>query len=130
MKILYFGDVYARPGRDALKLAMARLVPAHQIDFVIVKGKTEPEAVYAIVGRKEIEATEEFQRMRALLADLLQSYRGRDWEGALQVIERRRQSQEAGALGPLFELYAERIKAFKADPPPDDWNGAYQLLTK
>lgn len=101
-----------------------------ELDFVIVKGKTEPEAVYAIVGRKEIEATEEFQRMRALLAELLQCYRGRDWEGALQVIERRRQSQEASALGPLFELYAERIKAFQANPPPDDWNGAYQLLTK
>ena len=36
-----------------------------EIDFVIVKGKTEPESVYAVVGRKEIEATDEFQRMRA-----------------------------------------------------------------
>jgi adenylate cyclase len=101
-----------------------------EIDFAIVKGKTEPESVYAILGWKEIEATDEFQRMRALLAELLDRYRGRDWEGALQVIERRRQSQEAGALGPLFELYAERIQAFRTNPPPDDWNGAYQLLTK
>jgi adenylate cyclase len=101
-----------------------------EIDFVIVKGKTEPESVYAIVGRKEIEATDEFRRMHALLAELLQRYRGRDWDGALQVIERRRRSQEAGSLGPLFELYAERIEHFQANPPPDDWNGAYQLLTK
>ena len=101
-----------------------------EIDFVIVKGKTEPESVYAIVGRKEIEATDEFRRMHALLAELLERYRGRDWDGALQVIERRRQSQEAGNLGPLFELYAERIEGFRANPPPDDWDGAYQLLTK
>jgi adenylate cyclase len=101
-----------------------------EIDFVIVKGKTEPESVYAIAGRKEIEATDEFRRMRALLAELLERYRGRDWDGALHVIERRRQSQEADSLAPLFELYAERIEGFQANPPPDDWNGAYQLLTK
>jgi 2',3'-cyclic-nucleotide 2'-phosphodiesterase len=39
MKILYFGDVFAKPGRDAVKIAMAKLVPAHQIDFVIVNGE-------------------------------------------------------------------------------------------
>ncbi len=39
MKVLYFGDVYSRPGREAVKVAMAKLVPAHQIDFVIVNGE-------------------------------------------------------------------------------------------
>lgn len=101
-----------------------------EIDFVIVKGKTEPESVYAIIGWKEIEATEEFQRMRACLTELLERYRGRDWEGALQLIERRRQSDEASSLGTLFEVYEERILAFRSSPPPDDWNGAYRLQTK
>ncbi len=39
MKVLYFGDVYGRPGRDALKLAMTRLVSTHSIDFVVVNGE-------------------------------------------------------------------------------------------
>ncbi len=65
---------------------------------MIVKGKTEPESVYAVVGRKEIEATDEFQRMRALLAELLERYRGRDWEGALQVIDRRREAKKLAIL--------------------------------
>lgn len=39
MKILYFGDVFGKPGRQAVKLAMARLVPAHEIDFVILNGE-------------------------------------------------------------------------------------------
>jgi metallophosphoesterase (TIGR00282 family) len=39
MKILYFGDVFARPGREAVKVAMAKLVPQHAIDFVIVNGE-------------------------------------------------------------------------------------------
>jgi metallophosphoesterase (TIGR00282 family) len=39
MKVLYFGDVYSRPGREAVKIAMSRLVPKHQIDFIIVNAE-------------------------------------------------------------------------------------------
>ena len=39
MKLLYFGDVFAKPGRDAVKVAMAKLIPAHQIDFVVINGE-------------------------------------------------------------------------------------------
>jgi metallophosphoesterase (TIGR00282 family) len=39
MKVLYFGDVFSRPGREAVKVAMNKLVPAHQIDFVVVNGE-------------------------------------------------------------------------------------------
>lgn len=39
MKVLYFGDVFAKPGRDAVKLAIARLAPAHQVDFIVVNGE-------------------------------------------------------------------------------------------
>jgi metallophosphoesterase (TIGR00282 family) len=39
MKVLYFGDVFAKPGRDAVKLAIAKLGPAHGIDFVVVNGE-------------------------------------------------------------------------------------------
>jgi formyltetrahydrofolate-dependent phosphoribosylglycinamide formyltransferase len=39
MKILYFGDVFGRPGREAVKLAIAKLVPAHAIDFIIMNGE-------------------------------------------------------------------------------------------
>lgn len=39
MKILYFGDVFGRPGREAVKVAMAKLIPQHQIDFVVLNGE-------------------------------------------------------------------------------------------
>ena len=39
MKVLFFGDTFGRPGRDAVKAAMAKLVPQHHIDFVIVNGE-------------------------------------------------------------------------------------------
>lgn len=39
MKVLYFGDTFGRPGREAVKAAMAKLVPLHQIDFVVINGE-------------------------------------------------------------------------------------------
>ncbi len=39
MKVLFFGDTFARPGRDAVQFAIAQLVPQHQIDFVVVNGE-------------------------------------------------------------------------------------------
>jgi metallophosphoesterase (TIGR00282 family) len=39
MKVLYFGDVFGKPGRDALKRAIQKLVPLHAPDFIIVNGE-------------------------------------------------------------------------------------------
>lgn len=39
MKILFFGDTYGRPGREAVKIAIGKLVPLHQIDFVVMNGE-------------------------------------------------------------------------------------------
>jgi len=61
---------------------------------------------------------------------MLACYRTRDWDGALAAIERGRKTDEAHSLELLYELYEERIKSYRQNPPPQDWNGAYQLLTK
>jgi metallophosphoesterase (TIGR00282 family) len=39
MKVLYFGDVFASPGREALKVAMSKLTSQHPIDFIVVNGE-------------------------------------------------------------------------------------------
>ena len=39
MKVLYFGDTFGRPGREAVKTAMPTLVSKHVIDFVVVNGE-------------------------------------------------------------------------------------------
>jgi metallophosphoesterase (TIGR00282 family) len=39
MRVLYFGDVYAKPGRDALKIGLKRLVPEYRPDFIVVNGE-------------------------------------------------------------------------------------------
>jgi len=38
-KVLYFGDVYGRPGRDALKAAIRKISLSHAPDFIVVNGE-------------------------------------------------------------------------------------------
>jgi adenylate cyclase len=101
-----------------------------ELDFIMVKGKTEPEVIYAIAGREDTAQSGRFQRLRNLTIEMLACYRNRDWDGALGAIERGRRTDEAHSLELLYDLYEARIRSFQENPPPEDWNGAYALLTK
>ena len=101
-----------------------------ELDFIMVKGKKEPEVIYAVCGRDDVGHSESFQRLRNLTIEMLACYRNRDWSGALETIARGRKSDEGHALGYLFNLYEARIANYRKNPPPEDWNGAYALLTK
>lgn len=101
-----------------------------ELDFIMVKGKKEPEVIYAIAGREDTAQSGRFQRLRNLTIEMLACYRSRDWEGALAAIERGRGTGEAHSLELLYELYDARIRDYQKNPPPEDWNGAFALLTK
>jgi adenylate cyclase len=101
-----------------------------ELDFIMVKGKTEPEVIYAIAGREDTAQSAQFQKLRNLTIEMLACYRTRDWDGALAAIERGRKTDEAHTLALLYDLYEARILNYQNNPPPDDWNGAYALLTK
>ncbi|MBR1027607.1 CHASE2 domain-containing protein [Bradyrhizobium liaoningense] len=101
-----------------------------ELDFIMVKGKTEPEVIYAIAGREDVMHSGAFQRLRNVTIEMLGCYRGRDWQGALDAIERGRHSEDADTLEKLFKLYEARIKDFQINPPAEGWTGAYALLTK
>jgi len=101
-----------------------------ELDFIMVKGKKEPEVIYAIAGRQDTAQSGRFQRLRNLTIEMLACYRGRDWNGALAAIERGRRTDEANSLELLYRLYEVRIRDYIENPPPEDWNGAFALLTK
>jgi adenylate cyclase len=101
-----------------------------ELDFIMVKGKKEPEVIYAIAGREDTAHSGRFQRLRNLTIEMLACYRNRDWEGALAAIERGRRTDDANALELLYNLYEARIRNYQDNPPPEDWNGAFALLTK
>jgi adenylate cyclase len=101
-----------------------------ELDFITVKGKKEPEVIYAIAGRQDVALSGYFQRLRNLNIEMLACYRNRDWDGALTALEKGRIVDEADQFKGLHDLYADRIKAFQQTPPPDNWDGVFALQTK
>ena len=101
-----------------------------ELDLIMVKGKKEPEVIYTIAGREDTAQSGRFQRLRNLTIEMLACYRSRDWEGALMAIERGRRTDDGRALELLYNLYQARIQGYQENPPPEDWNGAFALLTK
>jgi adenylate cyclase len=101
-----------------------------EIDRIQVKGKTEPETVFTVLGRAELRDDSNFQQLRELNAGMLRSYRAQDWTGTLEGIELCRKAAERFGIAALYDMYAERVEMFRRDPPPPDWNGVYEAESK
>jgi adenylate cyclase len=101
-----------------------------EVDLITVKGKTEPEAIYTVIGREQVAADIRFQELRKVYSAMLYCYRSRDWEGALEALQASRARDEDFGLEALFDMYRARIQAFSEVAPPSDWNGVFVAETK
>ena len=103
---------------------------ALQIDLITVKGKTEPESIYALLGDNTVAAGESFKRISELTKEALACYRRRDWDGAERALRLAKQAEETFGLSEVFDIYQSRIDAFRITPPPESWDGVYAFDTK
>ena len=101
-----------------------------EIDLIQVKGKSEPEAVFTVLGREEVLGSAEFRRVREVNARMLTQFRQQDWRGALETIDVCRKVSDGFGLHDLYDVYVERIADFQKSPPPADWNGVFAYETK
>jgi adenylate cyclase len=101
-----------------------------ELDCITVKGKTEPESVYTVLGGADVAGSDRFGQLRQNVNDMLTRFRKQDFSGATQAIERCRKFGDGFGLGYVFDLYSERIQIFNENPPPADWNGVFVLETK
>jgi adenylate cyclase len=95
-----------------------------------VKGKTEAQTIFALLGREDIAGSSDFQELRKLWSTMLYCYRSRDWDGALEAIELCQSTEHNFGLTGLFDLNATRIKTFREVAPPLDWTGIFVAETK
>jgi adenylate cyclase len=101
-----------------------------ELDNIMVKGKKEPEVIYAVTGREDTTRSDRFKRLSRLTAEMRDCYCNRDWNGALAAIGRGRCTDEGHDLEYLYKMYEARIRNYQDNPPPANWNGAFALLTK
>jgi adenylate cyclase len=101
-----------------------------ELDLVMVKGKTEPERVFALVGGKGVGESAAFQTLVDRQAGLLLLYRAGSFVEALELIPECVAAAEAvGWHQSYYDMMRERIDAL-IDDSPLDWNGVYVAKEK
>jgi adenylate cyclase len=103
---------------------------ALEIDLITVKGKTEPERIYTILGGADVAGSAEFGKMRELNTTMLTHYRKREWDDALAALHSCRQAANNFGLDEIYNLYLARIRSFQDKEPPAEWDGVFAFETK
>jgi class 3 adenylate cyclase/CHASE2 domain-containing sensor protein len=100
-----------------------------ELDLILVKGKTQPVRILALVGDEAVAANPAFSALRLSHDAMLAAYRAQQWAEARRHLHACR--AEAPELTmPLYALYEHRIREFEAAPPPPDWDGVYTATVK
>ncbi len=97
------------------------------VDWVVVKGKTEPVAVYEILDYHTEESFPNLMETLNHFKSGRELYRTRKWDKAINAFG------EALSLNPsdkLSGMYIDRCKHLQANPPADDWDGIWVMKSK
>jgi len=99
-----------------------------ELDLLRVKGRSQAERVFALLGDAEAAATPEARALREANQAFLAAYRKGDFDAAAGLLSRCRE------LGPSLEgvwsLHAGRLAAVRDAPPPAGWSGTHDAATK
>src|SRR5580704_2768843 len=101
-----------------------------EIDLIMVKGKKQPEAVFTVLGRSEVETDPRCRDLREVNTQMLARFRKQQWDDALEMVARCRKFANGFDISGLYDMYEERIGLYRAHPPDADWEGVYEVETK
>ena len=104
----------------------ADLVETREIDQVLVVGKTEPQRIFELLGRKG-EITGERLALRNAFDSALAAYRRKNWDEARAGFERCLEIMPADGPSTAF---LSRIARFCTTAPGPDWDGVWSLAEK
>lgn len=110
--------------------AARRRFAAIEIDLIQVKGKTEPQAVFTLLGGEDVLNSVRFKELDELNRYMLEQYRRQDWSAAARNLALCRKVADGFGLDRLYEIYSQRIEHFRSDPPLPDWSGVFVYDTK
>jgi adenylate cyclase len=112
---------------------LARNIPTFavlEVDRVRVVGREAPETIYALIGRPEEAGSDGFLSLSASWNRMLRAYREQDWAAAEAALGNARSAGAALGVDRLAQVFEDRIRRFRDQPPQDDWDGVYQAEDK
>jgi adenylate cyclase len=97
-----------------------------ELDRVRVKGKLEPVTIYEVVGLSG-QLSHEKLAMVQKFDEMLEKYRSRNWAAAEAALSALKEDHSNFLL---CDLYLERIRNFRDQPPGPDWDGVFSHSRK
>ncbi len=101
-----------------------------ELDLIMVKGKTSAVRIHTLLGDKELAESDAFTKLKKAHDAMLKAYRAQEWDAAEKAGKTCRKHLGELEISGLYDLYDERIAAYKQTPPPADWDGVFVALTK
>jgi adenylate cyclase len=102
-------------------------IAGRELDLITVKGRTEPLRIFELLQSTDGAIDERLAKFLTFYSDGICSYRERRWKDALFNFN------EALALRPNDYptlLHLQRATHYKLNPPPENWDGVFELTTK
>ncbi len=100
-----------------------------ELDLLKVKGKTEATRIFALLGDNALKSSKPFADLTERHQEMLKCFRSKDWDGA-EALTRECEAMNSAKLDHLYALYRERIAYFRHTPPPPNWDGTAEALSK
>ncbi|TAE33310.1 MAG: adenylate/guanylate cyclase domain-containing protein [Alphaproteobacteria bacterium] len=103
-----------------------------ELDCVMVKGKTEPTRIYALLGDEILREHYVWAILALTNSAMLDAYRTQHWDAAEHhLADLPRHAVALGfSLDDYAGLYRNRIEHYRAHPPAADWDGVYRATEK
>jgi adenylate cyclase len=105
-----------------------------ELDLIKVKGKTEAVRIFTLAGTPEVASSAEFQAFKSEHDSGLAAYRSQQWDAAKRLFGRCHELCEAmndrWHIQHYYEIFAERVDEYAANPPGADWDGVYVATSK
>lgn len=98
-----------------------------QVDYVVVKGRLKPTAIFEVLGLQE-GATNKVRDIASQSAEAIRHYMSRHFRQALDCLDKVAAIKDG--LDPAGAVLAARCRGFLERPPPADWRGAEVLNQK
>jgi class 3 adenylate cyclase len=111
---------------EATNHLAADAVETREIDAVLVVGKTEPQRIFELLGRRG-EVGQARLALRDAYVEALDAYRRGAWEKSRAGFE---SCLAIDPCDPPSKIFLDRIAQFRLTAPCADWNGVWSLVEK
>ena len=98
-----------------------------QVDYVIVKGKTEPVGVYEVLDFHDDESYPNLVEALGLFNDGYRSWNDGKWDQATKIFN---SVKKINPNDKAAQLYLDRCSHMKKNPPKGDWDGVWVMKSK